>query len=87
MKHLTEHFAKEGWSGAVRQVDANVVDWCSGQRHGNSHQRVNRVAVEGHHHQEYTAQAVDDWKEQRQLQRVKRGKKEGNDKDKNKGNS
>lgn len=23
---LTEHFSKEGWSGAARQMDTNVVD-------------------------------------------------------------
>lgn len=68
MKHLTEHFAKEGGSGAARQVDANEVDRCTGQRHSNSHQRVDCVAIKGHDHQEHAAQAVDDRKEQRQLQ-------------------
>lgn len=75
-KLLTEHVSEEGWSGAGRQVDANVVDRCARQRHSNSHQRVDGVAVEGNHDQENAAQAVDDWEEQRQLQGVDRGKAE-----------
>lgn len=66
--YLTKCFSDEGWSWAGWQVDAEVVDWCSGQRHCNSHQRIDGVAVERHHHQEYAAQAVNDWEEQRQLQ-------------------
>lgn len=69
LKLLTEDFLDEGWSGAGRQVDANVVDWYTRQRHSNSHQSVDGVTVEGNHYQEYTAQAEDDWEEQGQLQR------------------
>lgn len=82
VKLLTEHYSEEGWSGAGRQVDANVVDWYAGQRHSNSHQRVDGVAVEGNHYQEYAAQAVDDRKEQRQLRGRERGKAEEDNKGK-----
>lgn len=74
LKPLTEHVFEEGWSGAGWQVEANVVHWCTRQCHSNSHQRVDGVTVEGNHYQENTAHAVDDWEEQRQLQ--KKGKQE-----------
>lgn len=72
-----KHFSEEGWSGAGRQVDANVVDWRTRQRHTNSHQRVDGVTVEGNHYQEYAAQAVNDWEEQRELQGAERGRARG----------
>lgn len=65
---LTKSFSQEGWPGFGRQVETKVVDRYTGQRHGDSHQRVNSVAVEGNHYQEYAAQAVNDREEQRQLQ-------------------
>lgn len=68
MKLLTEDVLEEGWSGAGRQVEANKVDWYTRQRHSNAHQRVDGVAVEGNHDQEYAAHTVDDREEQRQLQ-------------------
>lgn len=57
-------------------MDANEVDWYTRQRHSYSYQRVDGVAVEGHHHKEYGAQAKDDWEEQRQLEEAERGKEE-----------
>lgn len=76
MTCLTDYFAKESWSGAGRQVDAKEVDWYTRQCHSYSHQRVDGVTVEGHHHQEYGAQAEDDWEEQRQLWEAERGNEE-----------
>lgn len=68
VRFLTKYFFEEGWSGGGWQVNANVVDWYTWQRHSNSHQRVNGVTVEGNHDQEYAAHAVDDGEKQRQLQ-------------------
>lgn len=67
--NLIEYFGEEGWSGAWRQVDTDVIHWCTRQCHRYSHQRVDGITVEGHHHQEYTAQTVDHWEEQGQLNR------------------
>lgn len=58
-------------------MDANVVDWCTRQRHSDSHQRVDGVTEEGNHDQKYTAQAVDDREEQRELQGAERGGRGG----------
>lgn len=49
-------------------MDAEEVDGGAGERHADSHQGVDGVAVEGNHHQEDAAQAVDDGEEQGQLQ-------------------
>jgi len=57
----------EGGPGAGRQVDAQVVDGHAGQRHADAHQGVDGVAVEGQHHQEDGAQAVDHREEQGEL--------------------
>lgn len=63
-------------------MDANEVDWYARQCHSNSHQRVNGVAVEGNHYQEYAAQAVEDGEEQRELQGGERRWAEEHDKGK-----
>lgn len=49
-------------------MDAQVVNRHARERHSDSHQRVDGVAVERNHHQEDAAQAVDDGEEQGELQ-------------------
>lgn len=49
-------------------MDAQVVNRHARERHRDSHQRVDGVAVERNHHQEDAAQAVDDGEEQGELQ-------------------
>lgn len=61
--------AEEGGPGVRRQVDADVVDGCAGQRHADAHQGVDGVTEEGHHHQEDAAQAVNHREEQAELDR------------------
>lgn len=68
LQPLTQDLPEEGWSGAGRLVDAEVVDWRPRERHADPHQRVGGVAVERNHHQEDAADAVDDREKQRQLQ-------------------
>lgn len=45
-------------------MEAEVVYWCARQRHSDSYQGVDGVAVQWHHNQEHTAYAVDDGEEE-----------------------
>lgn len=65
---LTQTLIEEGWPGAGRLVDAEVVDWHTREGHADPHQRVDRVTVERNHHQEDAAHAVDYWEKQGELQ-------------------
>lgn len=65
---LTKGLPQEGWSGAGRLVDADVVDRRPGQGHADPHQRVDGVTVERNHHQEDAADAVDYREKQGELQ-------------------
>lgn len=65
---LTEHFAEEGRSGRRRQMNADEVDRYARESNGDPDKRVDGVAVEGNHHQENAADAVNYWEEQGELQ-------------------
>lgn len=61
---LTIQFTKPFWLFLFGQVDTQVINWHSRQCDGNSYERVNGVAVQRNDHEEHTAQAVDEGKEQ-----------------------
>lgn len=66
-RNRIESPVEEGWPGAGGQVDTDEVDRGTRQGHRYSHQRVDGVTVKRHCHQENTAQTVDHWEEERQL--------------------
>lgn len=61
---LTIEFTDPFWPFLFGQVDTQVINRHSRQCDGNSYEGVNGVAVQRHDHEEHTAQAVDEGKEQ-----------------------